>query len=93
MSEEENALYLLTRVCGGRLRRWRRRLLDGSLAAGGRVLLGGVSEAVNASKYRRVRLRIDHVERGALLLRAVDRSIGLIDRVAACFTDHRVLLI
>ena len=26
---------------------------------------------------------------GALLLRAVDRSIGLIDRVAACFTDHR----
>ena len=26
---------------------------------------------------------------GALLLRAADRSIGLIDRVAACFTDHR----
>ena len=26
---------------------------------------------------------------GALLLRAVDRSIGLVDRVAACFTDHR----
>ena len=26
---------------------------------------------------------------GALLLRAVDRSIGLMDRVAACFTDHR----
>ena len=26
---------------------------------------------------------------GALLLRAADRSIGLVDRVAACFTDHR----
>ena len=26
---------------------------------------------------------------GALLLRHVDRSIKLIDRVAACFVDHR----
>ena len=26
---------------------------------------------------------------GAVLLRAADRSIGLVDRVAACFTDHR----
>ena len=26
---------------------------------------------------------------GALLLRAADRALGLVDRVAACFTDHR----
>ncbi len=26
---------------------------------------------------------------GALLLRGIDRSIGLFDRVAACFTDRR----
>ena len=26
---------------------------------------------------------------GALLLRSVDRALGLFDRVAACFTDHR----
>ena len=26
---------------------------------------------------------------GALLLRGIDRALGLFDRVAACFTDHR----
>ena len=26
---------------------------------------------------------------GALLLREIDRFVGLFDRVAACFTDHR----
>lgn len=41
------------------------------------------------SGERGVRRRIDHVDAGALLLREIDRFVGLFDRVAACFKDHR----